>query len=77
MADSWEAIVGSLINDLDQSLAGRYSAVLYGSAARGDWVTGVSDINLLLVLERSPAQAGTAVPAPSAAASAGASAPKA
>ena len=24
MADSWEAIVGSLINDLDQSLAGRF-----------------------------------------------------
>ena len=53
MADSWEAIVGSLISDLDQSLAGRYSAVLYGSAARGDWVAGVSDINLLLVLEDS------------------------
>lgn len=53
MADSWEAIVGSLINDLDQSLPGRYSAVLYGSAARGDWVAGVSDINLLLVLEDS------------------------
>ena len=43
MADSWEAIVGSLINDLDQFLAGRYSAVLYGSAARGAieiWGTG-------------------------------------
>ena len=47
----WEAIVASLVNDLDQSLAGRYSAVLYGSAARGDWVAGVSDINLLLVLD--------------------------
>jgi hypothetical protein len=51
MAETWEAIVASLINDLDQSLAGRYSAVLYGSAARGDWVAGVSDINLLLVLD--------------------------
>ena len=51
MADTWEAIVASLVNDLDQSLAGRYSAVLYGSAARGDWVAGVSDINLLLVLD--------------------------
>jgi hypothetical protein len=51
MADSWEAIVGSLMTDLDQSLAGRYSAVLYGSAARGDWVPGLSDINLLLVLD--------------------------
>jgi len=51
MADSWEATVASLLNDLDQSLAGRFSAVLYGSAARGDWVAGVSDINLLLVLD--------------------------
>ena len=51
MADSWEAIVTSLISDLDQTLAGRYSAVLYGSAARGEWVAGVSDINLLLVLD--------------------------
>jgi hypothetical protein len=51
VADSWEAIVTSLISDLDQTLAGRYSAVLYGSAARGEWVAGVSDINLLLVLD--------------------------
>jgi hypothetical protein len=51
MADSWEAIVASLVSDLDQDLAGRYSAVLYGSAVRGDWVAGLSDINLLLVLD--------------------------
>ena len=51
MADSWEAIVTTLISDLDQTLAGRYSAVLYGSAARHDWVAGVSDINILLVLD--------------------------
>ncbi len=51
MTETWETIVASLVNDLDQSLAGRYSAVLYGSAARGDWVAGVSDINLLLVLD--------------------------
>ena len=51
MSDAWEGVVGSLIADLDRSLAGRYSAVLYGSAARGDWVAGVSDINLLLVLD--------------------------
>jgi hypothetical protein len=51
MADTWEAIVASLINDLDKSLPGQYSAVLYGSAARGDWVPGVSDINLLLVFD--------------------------
>jgi hypothetical protein len=51
MADSWEVPVQGLLNDLDQALGGRYSAVLYGSAARGDWVAGVSDVNLLLVLD--------------------------
>ncbi len=51
MADTWEAIVATLVNDLDQALPGQYSAVLYGSAARGEWVPGVSDINLLLVLD--------------------------
>ncbi|MEO7353607.1 MAG: nucleotidyltransferase domain-containing protein, partial [Gemmatimonadales bacterium] len=28
-----------------------FSAVLYGSAARGDWIAGRSDVNLLLVVE--------------------------
>ena len=51
MSESWEASVASLLEGVDRVLAGRYSAVLYGSAARGDWVKGVSDINVLLVVD--------------------------
>ncbi len=51
MSQSWETIVNALLEGLDKALGGRYSAVLYGSAARGDWVAGVSDINLLLVVD--------------------------
>lgn len=40
-----------LIETLERELPGQFSAVLYGSAARGDWDAARSDINLLLVLE--------------------------
>jgi hypothetical protein len=40
-----------LVETLDRELPGQFSAVLYGSAARGDWDATRSDINLLLVLE--------------------------
>lgn len=39
----------------DPVLEPGYSAVLYGSAARGDWHPGRSDINLLLVADALPA----------------------
>lgn len=51
MAQTWEGIVNSLLGELDRAVPGRYSAVLYGSAARGDFVEGASDINMLLVLD--------------------------
>jgi hypothetical protein len=51
MTESYETILASLLGDLDRVLGTRYSAVLYGSAARGDWVPGVSDINILLVVD--------------------------
>lgn len=51
MSNSWETGVTTLLNEFDRVLGTGYSAVLYGSAARGDWVAGVSDINLLLVLD--------------------------
>ena len=35
----------------DAALGAGYSALLYGSAARGDYIAGRSDINLLLVLD--------------------------
>lgn len=51
MSEPWEAIVSNLLAELDKACGKGYSAVLYGSAARGDWVEGVSDVNLLLVAD--------------------------
>jgi predicted nucleotidyltransferase len=41
--------VSAFLNQADAALPSGYSAVLYGSAARGDFFPGWSDINLLLV----------------------------
>lgn len=43
--------LGLLVETLNRELPGEFSAVLYGSAARGDWHATHSDINLLIVLE--------------------------
>lgn len=43
--------VDSFLADLDAAWPGRYSAVLFGSAARGQHIPGWSDINVLLVAE--------------------------
>ncbi len=49
--------VEAFLAQVDTVLGDRYSAVLYGSAARGDWHPELSDINLLLVAdELLPAQ---------------------
>jgi predicted nucleotidyltransferase len=45
-------VVDPFLTETDRVLAQGYSAVLYGSAARGDFVPGRSDINLMLVLEQ-------------------------
>jgi predicted nucleotidyltransferase len=45
-------VVDPFLNETDRALGSAYSAVLYGSAARGDFIPGRSDINLLLVLEQ-------------------------
>lgn len=45
-------VVDPFLNETDRALGSEYSAVLYGSAARGDFVPGRSDINLLLVLDQ-------------------------
>jgi predicted nucleotidyltransferase len=47
----YERAITQFLADLDQAQLGNYSAVLHGSAARGDWVAGRSDINVVLVLE--------------------------
>lgn len=45
-------VVDPFLEETDRALGSGYSAVLYGSAARGDYIPGRSDINLLLVLEQ-------------------------
>jgi predicted nucleotidyltransferase len=51
MADPVQAVLDPFLADVDRVLVDRYSAVLYGSAARGDFVKGRSDINVLMVLD--------------------------
>lgn len=51
MDDAIDRIVTPALGQLDAVLPGGYSAMLYGSAARGEYVPGVSDLNLLVVTE--------------------------
>ena len=51
MADRMTAVVDPFLGAVDAVAGGRYSAVLYGSAARGDYIEGQSDINLMLILD--------------------------
>ncbi len=51
MHASVERVVTPFLAAADAALGAGYSALLYGSAARGDYVPGRSDINLLLVLD--------------------------
>jgi len=44
-------VVDPFLAETDRALGQGYSAVLYGSAARGDFIPGRSDINLMLVLD--------------------------
>lgn len=45
-------IIEPFLAKVDAAIGTDYSAVLYGSVVRGDNVPGLSDINLLLVLDR-------------------------
>ena len=51
MHDSVERVVTPFLAAADAALGAGYSALLYGSAARGDYVHGRSNINLMLVLD--------------------------
>lgn len=51
MEQQVRAVVDSFLTAVDPVLGDRYAAVLYGSAARGDWHPDRSDINLLLVAD--------------------------
>lgn len=55
MVDQVRQQVEAFLRQVDAVLGAGYSAVLYGSAARGDWHPDRSDINLLLVADALPA----------------------
>jgi predicted nucleotidyltransferase len=44
-------IVTPVLEGVDRELGASYAAVLYGSAARGEFRPGISDVNLLLVCD--------------------------
>jgi hypothetical protein len=50
MADPMREVVEPFLAVVDSAAGGPYSAVLYGSLARGEFLPGRSDINLLVVL---------------------------
>jgi len=52
MQDTLARVVTPLLARMDGALGAGYSALLYGSAARGEYLPGRSDLNLLLVCER-------------------------
>lgn len=49
MIDAVERVVSPFLAGADTALGDGYTAILYGSAARGDFVPGRSDIDLMLV----------------------------
>lgn len=51
MRDPVERVVSPFLATADAALGPGYSAVLFGSAARGDFVPGRSDINLMLIVD--------------------------
>lgn len=51
MRDVVDRVIGPFLSQVDSALGGGYSAVLYGSAARVDFVPGRSDLNLILITD--------------------------
>ena len=51
MRDMVDRVVGPFLSQVDAALDSGYSVVLYGSAARGDFVPGRSDLDLILVTD--------------------------
>jgi hypothetical protein len=51
MRDAVDRVVGPFLSQVDSVLGNGYSAVLYGSAARGDFVPGRSNLNLMLITD--------------------------
>jgi predicted nucleotidyltransferase len=50
MIEAVDRVVSPFLTGTDAALGQGYSAVLYGSAARGDFVPGRSDIDLMLIV---------------------------
>jgi hypothetical protein len=51
MIDAVERVLSSFLDGTDAALGNGYSAVLYGSVARGDFVPGRSDVDLMLIVD--------------------------
>jgi hypothetical protein len=51
MRDMVDRVVGPFLSQVDSVLGNGYSAVLYGSAARDDFVPGRSNLNLMLITD--------------------------
>jgi hypothetical protein len=52
MHETVRRIIDPLLADVDAVLGATYTAVLFGSAARGDYIPGRSDVNLMLIVAR-------------------------
>lgn len=52
MRESVARVVDPFLTEVDAVLGQGYSAVLYGSAARGDFIPGRSNINLMVITEQ-------------------------
>jgi hypothetical protein len=64
MRDVVDRVVGPFLAQVDKALGGDYSAVLYGSAARSDFVPGRSNLDLMLITDDlSPARLAALGPA--------------
>ncbi len=51
MADEIRKVIDPFLAAADEALGPRYSAVLYGSAAWGGFIPGISDINVMVIAD--------------------------
>jgi hypothetical protein len=51
MHDAVDRVVTPFLAEVDAAVGAGYTAILYGSGARGDFLPGHSDINLMLILD--------------------------
>lgn len=64
MHEAVQRVVDPFLADVDAALGATYTAILFGSAARGDFLPGRSDVNLMLIVDRAdPAELARLRPA--------------